>query len=147
MVLDREQMKLAMLECEQASATELEAKIREENQSIQLLELSVTKLYTSFVSGRITKDTLLRKKDVINDTVSRKREVVEQIEERLKALNAGRSSVNSIIDELTPLLTIERLDKKIVDLLVDKILVHAIVNRYVMHTVRYKKYLCVPLLP
>ena len=123
-VIDKEQVKLAMLEREQASAAELEVKIREENMAIQLLESSVTKLYTSFVSGKMTKEVFLRKKDVINDTVSQKREAVGQMEERLKALNAGQSAVDSAIDELTPLLTIEKLDKEIVDLLVDKILVH-----------------------
>jgi hypothetical protein len=42
----------------------------------------------------------------------------------VKVVKAGRAAVDSTLSELTPLLTIETLDKEIVNLLIAKILVH-----------------------
>jgi DNA invertase Pin-like site-specific DNA recombinase len=123
-MIDREQIKLSMLEQEKASAGELEAKIREENKAVQILESSVTKLFTSFASGKITKEVFLHKKSIVNDAVTRKRKAAEEMAGRLKALKAGRAAADDALSELTPLLTIEALDKEIVNLLIDKILVH-----------------------
>jgi hypothetical protein len=122
-LIDREQMKLALLEREKASASELETKIRSENKTAQLLENSVTKLFTEFASGKLTKDAFLHKKAIVNDTVARKRETIAQMTERLRALTVGRSAVENSVAELTPLTTIDALDREIVDLLIDKILV------------------------
>lgn len=44
--------------------------------------------------------------------------------ERAKVLKAGHAAVDSTLSELTPLLTIETLDKETVNLLIAKILVH-----------------------
>jgi len=123
-LIDREQMKLLKLEREKVSVGELEAKILEESKAIQLLESSVTKLFTSFVSGAMPKEAFLHKKGAVNETITRKREAVEEMMERMKALKAGRAAVDSTLSELTPLLTIETLDKEIVNLLITKILVH-----------------------
>ena len=46
------------------------------------------------------------------------------MEERVRAMNAGQSAMHNAISELTPLLTVEALTRDIVDLLIDKILVH-----------------------
>jgi hypothetical protein len=123
-LVDREQIKLSRLEQETESAGEFEVKIREESKAIQLLESSVTKLFTSFASGRMTKEVFLHRKSIINDSVTRKRETVSEMTERLKALRAGRAAVDNTLSELTPLLTIEVLDKELVNHLIDRILVH-----------------------
>lgn len=123
-LIDCEQLKLLRLEREKASAGELKAKIQEESKAIQLLESSVTKLFTSFVSGIITKEVFLHKKGIVNETIARKREAVEEMTERAKVLKAGHAAVDSTLSELTPLLTIETLDKETVNLLIAKILVH-----------------------
>jgi len=46
------------------SVNELESKIAAENRAIELLEASVTKIFTSFASGKISKDAFLHKKDI-----------------------------------------------------------------------------------
>jgi DNA invertase Pin-like site-specific DNA recombinase len=138
MMIDREQIKLSILEKEKTSAGKLEAKIREESKAIQLLESSVTKLFTSFASGKITKDAFLHKKGIVNDTTARKREMVGQMTERLKILNTGRAAVDDALSELTPLLTVETLDKEIVNLLIDKILVHGENNIEIVWNGRYE---------
>jgi C4-type Zn-finger protein len=124
MIIDREQMKMAVLDREMASADELEAKIREENKAIQTVESSVTKLYMSFADKKITEEVDLRKKGIVADTLARKREAVEQMSERLRALALGRAAIESSIAELSPLLTIEALNKEVVDLMIEKVLIH-----------------------
>ena len=123
-VIDREQLKLDMLAHEKVSASEFKKKICEENKMVQILESSVTKLFTSFVSGKITKETFLKKKGDISDTTTRKRETIQQIEAQVQTMNAGAANIDSAISELTPLLTIETLNRAIVDALIDKILIH-----------------------
>jgi hypothetical protein len=123
-LIDCEQMKLLRLEREKASVGELESKIHEESKAIQLLESSVTKLFTSFVSGTMAKEVFLHKKGVVNETIARKREAVDEMVERAKIMKTGRTTVECALSELTPLLTIETLDKEIVNLLIAKILVH-----------------------
>ena len=71
------------------------------------------------------REVFLRKKGIVNETIARKREAVEEMTERVKVLKAGRAAVDITLSELTPLLTIETLDKEIVNLLITKILVHS----------------------
>jgi hypothetical protein len=106
------------------SVGELETKILEENKMIELLESNLTKLFTSFVSGKITQEVFQQKKAVVNETISRKCETIEQLSERLKTLTSGRTAIDNAVSELSPLLEIESLSKDIVGLLIDKILVH-----------------------
>jgi DNA invertase Pin-like site-specific DNA recombinase len=122
--LDREQMRLALIAREKATAGELEARIRTEEKALSALEASLPKLFTSFVEGKISKDAFLNRKSVVNDTLERKRSNAEKLTERLKTLTEGRTAAETSIAELTPLLTIEKLDRELVDLLIDKILVY-----------------------
>jgi DNA invertase Pin-like site-specific DNA recombinase len=123
-LIDRKHVKLISFDYEKLSVGALETKIRDENKAIEILESSVTKLFTTFVSGKITQEVFQQKKAVVNETLSRKRRNIEQLSERLKTLTSGRVAVDNAVSELTPLLEIESLNKDIVELLIDKILVH-----------------------
>jgi hypothetical protein len=72
----------------------------------------------------MTKEVFLHKKGVVNETIARKREAVDEMTERVKMIKTGRASVESALSELTPLLTLETLDREVVNLLITKILVH-----------------------
>jgi len=123
-LLDNEEMKLAKMQKSKLSVKELETKIATERKSIETLEASVTKIFTSLASGKITKETFIHKKDVINDTIERKRSKIEKWGEQLHNLTDGRAEAETAIAELKQLQEIESLNREIVDLLIDRILVH-----------------------
>lgn len=123
-LLDREEMKLALIQKSKLSAKDLERKIAAEYKAIELLESSVTKIFTAFASGKITKDAFLHKKDIINDTVARKRSETERWSAQLHTLTEGRNAVESAIAGLEPLRTLETLNREIIDRVIDRIIVH-----------------------
>jgi len=123
-LIDHEEMKLAQLQKSKETVSDLAKRIAAEQKSIELLEASVTKVYTSLVSGKITQDAFLRKKEVINDTVARKRSQIEKWDGRLNALTEGRNAAETSIAELVPLKLLETLSRDIVFLLIDRILIH-----------------------
>jgi len=123
-LLDDEEMKLAHIQKSKLSVKGLESKIASEQKSIEMLEASVTKLFTSLASGKVTKDAFLHKKNVINDTIARKRSDIEKWSEQLYALTEGRIETENSIEELKQLRTLEKLNREIVELLIDRILIH-----------------------
>lgn len=123
-ILDDEEMKLARIQQSKQSVKGLETKIAAERKAVELLEASVTKIFTSLASGKITKDAFLHKKDVINDTIARKRSEIEKWGEQLHNLTEGRTEVENAINELKQLRAVETLTRELVDLLIDRILVH-----------------------
>ena len=124
-LLDREEIKLTQLQKSESSIKELERKIAIEMKAVELLELSITKIFMDFSSEKITKEIFQNKKGVINETVARKRSDIEKWTGEIKAVSDEHASAEKAIAELTPLLTIEKLDRDIVNLLIDKILVHS----------------------
>jgi len=124
-LIDHEEMKLAQIQKIKLSVKDLKDKIASENKAIALLEASVTKVFTSLASGKITKEAFLHKKDIINDTVARKRSQIEKWNETLYMLMEGRSEVENAIADLRATQTLESLSRKVVDHFIDKILVHS----------------------
>ena len=123
-LLDDEEMKLAKIQASTLSAKDLEGKIAAGQKAIGLLEASVTRIFTSLASGKMTKDDFLRKKAIINDSIARKRSHIEKLNGQLRDLTEGRAAAESAVAELNALRTLETLNRDIVDLLIDKILVH-----------------------
>ena len=124
-LIDREEMKLARFQKSKASMKDLEKKIAAENKAIEMLEASVTKIFMDFSDGKISKEAFQRKKESINDTAARKRSDVGKWREQLQALTDGRNTAESVLSEVTPLLSIETLDKDTVNLLIDKIIINS----------------------
>ncbi len=123
-LLDGEEMKLEKIKKSKLSVKDLEDKIAAGHKAIETLELSVTRIFTSFASGEITKEAFIRKKDVINDTIAHRRADIAKLNDHLNDLTAGRDAAECAIEELQALLSIEALDRVIVDRLIDKILIH-----------------------
>jgi len=123
-LLDQEEMKLERIKQSKLTVKGLESKIASEIKAIELLEASVTKIFTSLASGKITKEAFLNKKAIINDTIARKRSDIEKWSEQLRTLTVGRTDAENAIAELEPLRSLESLDREIVYLLIDKILIH-----------------------
>jgi len=123
-LLDYEEMKLAQIKKSKATTKSLEAKIATEQKSIEALEAQITKIFTSLASGKITQEVFLQKKSSINDAIERKQLGIEKSAEQLRNLTEGRVRSEKVVAELKQFLVLEKLDRDIVNLLVDKILVH-----------------------
>jgi hypothetical protein len=123
-LIDHEELKLAALKQGTLSKADMERKIKSERKAVQVLEESITKNITALVSEKITQETFLRKKEIINDTISQKNAEIERLCEQLRAVTMGKDAIEEKLAELKPLVDIEKLDRALVDLLVDKVLVH-----------------------
>ena len=123
-LIDREELKLAQLQKCKSSRKELEKRIASEEKAIEMLEASVTKIFTSFSKQKITQDTFLHKKSIVNDAIARKRAAIDAYSETLCGLTTGRDATENALSELNELRTLDTLNRAIVDRLIDKILVH-----------------------
>ena len=124
-LIDQEELSHVVLEQEKATVKGLEKKILDENKAIQVMETSVKKLFTSFISDSITKEDFQKRKSIICDAITRKRKAIDLMEEQMESIAAKRARANKIVTELSPMLTLETLDRELVDLLIEKILVHS----------------------
>ena len=88
------------------------------------MEESVTKNITALFSGKISQDAFLSKKEIINNTIAQKNAELERLREQLQAVSSGKDAIEEKLSGLRPLLVIEKLDREIVDLLIDKILIY-----------------------
>ena len=82
------------------------------------------KIYTDFTNGKITKDIFQQKKESISDTVARKRIEIENCTKQLQTFFDERGKIETALTELKPFRGIEMLDREIITLLIDKILIH-----------------------
>ena len=123
-LLDYEEMKLAQIQKSELTSKSLKSMIATEQKAIEVLESSITKIFTSLASGKISKDIFLKKKETINDTLECKRSEIEKWEEQLNNLIEGRSKSENAIADLKHFQALEKLNTEIVELLIDKILIH-----------------------
>ena len=115
---------MAAIKQDGISKTEIEGKIKLESKAIKTLENGITSNITALISGEITQDEFLSKKETINNTIAGKNAELLKLQNQLKALLEGKGTVDKRLSELRPLLIIEKLDRELVDLLIDKILIH-----------------------
>jgi len=123
-MIDQEELKLAAIQQEGISKTEIEGRIRMETQAIEMLEGSITTNITALVSEKITQDIFLSQKETINSTIAKRNAELEGLKEQLKTLTEGKETIDQRLLDLRPLLAIEKLDRELIDLLIDKVLVH-----------------------
>jgi len=124
-LIDCEELKLAEIQQNTLSKSELERKIKSERKSVQLLEESITKNITALVSEKISQQTFLQKKEIINNTISQKNAEITSLCEQLKIATEGKDNIEEKLAELKHLTAIEKLDRALIDLLVDKVLIHS----------------------
>jgi len=89
-----------------------------------LLAESVSQNFTLLVSGKLSTDAFVSKKEVINGAIAQKSAEIKTLRERLRELTTGRNEIEARLAELRPLLTVEKVDRALVDLMIDKILVY-----------------------
>ena len=123
-LIDHEKLKLAAIQQSTLSKAELERKILSERKSVQLLEDSITKNITALVSEKITQETFLKKKEIINNAIAEKTAEIEKLCEQLKIVTEGKGAIEDKLAELSSLADIEKLDRDLVDLLIEKVLIH-----------------------
>jgi predicted nucleic acid-binding Zn-ribbon protein len=103
---------------------ELERLIATEQKAADQLESSITKIYADFSNGKITKEVFQQKKSTINETVARKRTQIEKWANQIASFEQEKNAAESAIDEVKLLYGVETLNREVVDLLIEKILVH-----------------------
>ena len=123
-MIDQNELKLSVLQQESTTKSEIEDRIKMERMAVKTLEDSITGNITALVSGEITQDVFLSKKKTINDTIDKKNAEIERLYEQFKILGEGKAAIDQRLLDLRPLLTIEKLDRELIDMLVDKILIH-----------------------
>jgi len=119
-----EELKLAALQQSKETKTSIERRIKAEQQAIKLLEKSITKIFTSMASGDMATEAFLSKKESINDSIAKKKETLETLESRLTALTTGRTTSEETVAKLCTFRNLEKLDRGVVDYLINRILVH-----------------------
>jgi len=119
-----EELKLAALRETKDTITMLEGRINAERQAVKTLENSITKIFTSMVSGDMTTEAFLSKKEVINTSIGRKNAVIEELEERLFALTTGKAASEEVLARLSAYRSLEVLNRDVVDCLISRILIH-----------------------
>jgi hypothetical protein len=121
---DREELKLIVLQQGESEKAGISDRLRTEENAVRLLEESIARNFTLLVSGKLTKDAFVSKKDAINSVIARKNAGLEKLRERLRELTAGKDEAEERLAELRPMLTIEKVDRALVDVMIDKILVY-----------------------
>lgn len=122
--IEREELKLAALRRSKDTKFALEGRIKAERQAVKLLENSVTKIFTSMVSGDMTSEAFLSKKGVINSSIAKKNAILETLEARLEELTTGKAASEDAVSQLHVFRSLDKLDKEVVDCLISRILVH-----------------------
>jgi hypothetical protein len=92
-LVDREEIKLAAIQRGNFSKAELEKRIRAEENTVRLMEESITNNFTSIVSGKLTNDAFLSKKEVINDTIAQKNAELGRLRGELEAVTTGKDAI------------------------------------------------------
>jgi hypothetical protein len=122
-LINHEEMKLEILRQNSISKVAMERKLQTERKAVRLLEESITKNITALVSCEITQEIFLKKKELINNTITQKNATVENLYEQLKILGVGKQAVEERLDELQSIMEVDKLDRQLVDLLIDKVLI------------------------
>lgn len=123
-LVDQEAIKLARLSQSKTTAKSLATKFTTEQRGIETLETSITKWFTSLAMGKIDEGIFTQKKAAINDTIARKKVSIQKWSDQLQALTDETKQAEDNLAVLSHFRSLEKLDKNVIDLLVDKILVH-----------------------
>ena len=124
-LIDHDEMKSSVINNEGITKAGLENNIKMETRALKVLEGSVTKNITELVSGKITQDEFISRKEIVNNAIAKKTSELVKLREQLEGLTEGREIINQRLSMLRPLLTVERLDRELIDLLIDKIIIHS----------------------
>lgn len=85
---------------------------------------TMTKIFTSMVSGEMTTGAFISKKEIINASIVKKNDLIEKLETRLAALTTGKAASEEALTKLYVFRDLEKLDRYSVDSLIDRILIH-----------------------
>ena len=122
--MEREELRLAAVQQHQADAGQIDKRLRDEEKAIALLEASITKHFMALVAGDMSQDMFMKKKGIINETVAEKRAEMGRLRERRAAVDEGEDAIQENMRRYQALQSVEKLDRGIVDALIDHILIH-----------------------
>ena len=122
--IERSELALAALRQSKDTKATIEGSIKAEQQAIKLLEGSITKIFTSMVSGDMSQEAFISKKGVINRSIASKKEHVAELEKKLISLTSGKTVCEEAIAKLDAFRSLDKLDRDSVDYLIYRILIH-----------------------
>jgi len=122
--IEHEELKLAALRQSKDTKTAIESRIRAEQKAVKLLEDSITKIFTSMVSGDMTTEAFISKKEVINSSIAKKNASIEALGTRLAAFTSDKVASEEVLEKLYAFRSLEKLDRWSVDCLINRILIH-----------------------
>lgn len=125
MLIEQEELKLATLQQSNISRAEAERKLASEQKAVRVLESSVTGNITAMISGKISQEVFLHKKETINCAIAQKNAEIQRLYGQLEAFTKGTDAVSEKLSELQLFAVAEKLNRELVDLMVDKIWVHS----------------------
>jgi len=123
-LIDQDEMKSLAIANEGITKAGLENSLKAAKKSLQTLESTVTKNITDLVAGKIAQDEFTSRKEAINNAIEKKTSELNKLIEQLKGITEGKDAIEQRLLKLRPLLTVESLDRNLVDLLIDKVIVH-----------------------
>lgn len=124
LLVEQEELRLAAVRQHQANAGQIDKRLRDEEKAISLLEASITKHFMALVAGDMTQDVFLKKKGIINETVAEKRAEMERLREQRATITEGEDAILENMNRYRALQSVEKLDRMIVDMLIDHVLIH-----------------------
>jgi hypothetical protein len=93
--------------------------------AIKTLESSITKNITALVSGKITQEEFLSKKEIVNSSIEKKSSELNHLREQLNALTEGNDAIDQRLSEFRPIKKKKKLNRDLIDLLIDKVVIHS----------------------
>ena len=123
-MIEREELALSALQQSKDTQAAIEGKIKAERQAVKQLENSITKIFTSIVSGDMTTEAFVSKKEIINASIIKKKGIIENLETRLAELTTGKAASEEALEKFYAFRNIEKLDRDSVDSLIDRVFIH-----------------------
>jgi DNA invertase Pin-like site-specific DNA recombinase len=123
-LINQDEMKSRVIEDTGITKAGLESNIKAESRTLQTLEGSITKNITDLVSNKITQEEFLNKKETVNNAIKKKTSELDRLQEQLRGLNEGKEAIKQRLSKFRPLLAVEKLDRELIDCLIEKIIVH-----------------------
>lgn len=124
LLVEQEELRLAAVQQHQADEDQIDKRLRDEEKAIVLLEASITKHFMALVAGDMSQDVFMKKKAIINETVAEKRAEMGRLWERRAAIDEGEDAIQVNMRRYRALQSVEKLDRGIVDAMIDHILIH-----------------------
>lgn len=120
-LLEKEELKREAKNKERNSKAATERMILVEERQVSLLEESIAKNFEALMERKITQEEFISKKQLVNDTINQKMDKLKHLRISLEAIGSDNKTISQNICKYKEWLSLEKLNREIIDLLVDTI--------------------------